>query len=417
MATMFDRWYAGELRERLKRPFVHLVFGARQTGKSTLLRSILPPETISIDLSDPEERSRHLARPGEFAELCRALPTTGQAWHVFVDEAQAVPTIFDAVQHLYDTDRDRWRFVLCGSSMRKLRTSAANLLPGRSFMHRLYPLVLAEHPATVSRPPYAVSPVPLSWPDNDAPATLFPAWDLEARLAHGALPGIVAADEEDRISLLRAYALVHLEEEIRREALVKEWGSFLRFLQFASVESGKTINYSAVSQETGISLQTVKNHYQLLEDMFVGYRVPAYTVSQRKKLLSTPKFLFFDLGVRHAAAGLWPSPETVQANPGPLFEQWVGTELWKRLQYLGEGQLYHQRTRDGAEVDFIVEYRSTLTPIEVKWTEHPGPQDARHLLSFIGDNAGRAERGYVVCRCPRPLQIHEKVTALPWFCL
>ena len=193
----------------------------------------------------------------------------------------------------------------------------------------------------------------------------FPVWDLEARLAYGSLPGIVAAEETDRPELLRAFSTIHLEEEIRREALVRDWGAFARFLPFAVLESGKILNYASISQETGVSIPTVKNYYRLLEDMFVGFTVPAFTRSPRKNLLSTPRFFFFDTGVRHAAAGLSPSPETVRANPGPVFEQWVGIELWKRLQYLGAGKLHYQRTRDGAEVDFIIERGDVLTPIEV----------------------------------------------------
>jgi predicted AAA+ superfamily ATPase len=107
----------------------------------------------------------------------------------------------------------------------------------------------------------------------------------------------------------------------------------------------------------------------------------------------------------------------VKVNPGAFFEQWVGVELWKRLQYLGEGNLYHLRTKDGAEVDFIIEQGSRLTPIEVKWSENPSAQDARHLLTFLAEHPKPAAHGFIVCRCRRPMQLHEKVTALPWFCL
>ena len=300
-----------------------------------------------------------------------------------MDEAQSVPSIFDAVQALYDADKTRWRFVLCGSSARKLRLTGANLLPGRSLVHHLYPLTLAEQPAPEQRITYAASPLPFPWREGKRVKHPFPEWDLLTRLAYGALPGIVTADEQDRQGLLKAYAFVHLEEEIRREALVKDWGAFVRFLQLAAVESGQMLSYSNLSRESGVSQPTVKGYYQLLEDMFVGLRIPAYSRSPRKNLLSTPKFLFFDLGVRHAAAGLTPSVETVKANPGPIFEQWVGIELWQRLQYLGVGKLYHQRTRDGAEVDFIIEHGGDLTPIEVKWTEKPTLNDARHLLPFL----------------------------------
>lgn len=414
---MFDRWYAGALREKLARPYVHLVFGARQTGKSTLLRGLLPPETVIVDLADPKERTRHLASPGAFVDDCRSLPAHKKGQFVFVDEAQSVPSIFDAVQHLYDADKTRWRFVLCGSSARKLRRIGTNLLPGRSFYHRLLPLTLAEHPANQPRIPYAVSPLPFAWGEVEKQENPFPASDLLTRLTFGELPGVVAAPESDRAELLRAFALVHLEEEIRREALVKDWGAFVRFLQLAAAESGQILNFAAISKESGVSQPTVKSYYQLLEDMFLGLRIEAFSRSSRKALLSTPKFLFFDLGVRHAAAGLTPTPDVVKTNPGPCFEQWVGIELWKRLQYLGEGKLFHLRTKDGAEVDFIIERGGTLTPIEVKWSEKPTVQDARHLLTFLAEHPKQAKQGYIVCRCSRPAQIHEKITALPWFCL
>jgi predicted AAA+ superfamily ATPase len=414
---MFDRWCAGELRARLDRPYVHLLFGARQTGKSTLLSGLIPDDALRVNLADPEERSRHLAHPGEFSQACRALSPGRKGQFVFVDEAQLVPSIFDAVQALYDSDKTRWRFVLCGSSARKLRRTGANLLPGRSLLHHLNPLTLVEHPAPRHSTPRANSPLPFEWRDGDAPKQPFPEWDLMTRLAFGSLPGVVTAEEKDRRALLRAYAFVHLEEEIRREALVKDWGAFVRFLQLAATESGQILNYAWISQQTGLSQPTVKGHYQLLEDMFVGIRVPAYAKSPRTNLLSTPKFLLFDVGVRHAAAGLSPSRDIVAANPGPVFEQWVGIELWNRLQYLGEGSLYHLRSNHGAEIDFIIEHDRALTPIEVKWTEHPSLNDARHLLTFLDEKPRQAKRGYIICRCPRPLELHEKITALPWFCL
>ena len=414
---MFDRWYAGTLREKLSRPYVHLIFGARQTGKSTLLRALLPPDTLVVNFADPRERTRHLADPGAFLDDCRSLPSGEKGQFVFVDEAQAVPSTFDAVQNLYDGDKDRWRFVLCGSSARKLRRMGANLLPGRSFYHRMLPLTMVEHPAEQPPSAHAVSPLPFAWNKGEKHTNPFPASDLLTRLAFGDLPGVVAAPESDRAELLRSFAFVHLEEEVRREALVKDWGAFVRFMHLAAAESGQIVNFAAISRESGVSQPTVKSHYQLLEDMFVGFRVEAFSRSPRKTLLSTPKFLFFDLGVRHAAAGLTATPDVVKTNPGPFFEQWVGIELWKRLQYLGEGKLYHMRTKDGAEVDFIIERGGTLTPIEVKWSEKPSVQDARHLLTFMEEHPKLAKQAYIVCRCPRPMQLHEKVTALPWFCL
>jgi len=284
-------------------------------------------------------------------------------------------------------------------------------------LHRLMPLVLAEQPPSEDPNSDAESPLPLAWPKGRTPDHPFRSWALDERLAWGALPGIVAAEEKDRADLLQAFAAVHLEEEMRREAMVNDWGAFLRFLRLAAMESGQIVNYSAVAQQTGLSLPTVKNYYQLLEDMYVGVPVSAWSGSQRKNLMSAGKFLLFDLGIRHAAAGLRPAIETVQANPGPLFEQWVGLELWRRLHYLGGGGLHYLRTYAGAEVDFIVEHEGQLIPVEVKWSENPAPGDARHLLTFLDENRKRAKRGFIVCRCRRPMQLHDRVMAIPWQCL
>ena len=412
---MYARWCQQALASRLRRPYVHILFGARQTGKSTLLRTVLPKDVVTYDLSEPGLRARLLADPGAFTAECRALPKRRGATFVFVDEAQNVPALFDAVQHLYDQDRRRWRFVMCGSSSRKLRSSGTNLLPGRCLLHRLFPLTMTERPPETRPMSPGDAVVPLRW--RQEPPDRFPAADLETRLVSGELPGITTAAVRDRGPLLRSYAVAHLEEEIRREALVKDWAAFLRFLRFAALESGQINNHASISRDAGISQPTVKSHYQLLEDMFVGFSVPAWTRSPRKGLLSTPRFFLFDLGVRHAAAGLQVSPATVRADPGPIFEQWVGIELWKRLQYRGRGTLHFLRTKDGAEIDFIVEDGKKLTPIEVKWTQRPSSADCRHLRTFLDQHPSEATRGLVVCRCARPMQLDDRITAIPWWCL
>lgn len=411
---MFSRWFTPALQEKLKKPYVHVLFGARQTGKSTLLRAALPQADLWLDLANPAERSRLLIRPEALVEECRALPEGGPPKVVVVDEVQTVPLLFDAVQHLYDGDKKRWRFVLCGSSARKLRVAGANLLPGRSMLHHLFPLVLAERPAAEARKAAHEPLLPL--PGQVGPPNRFPPAPLLERLAYGELPGIALAPEGDRSDLLHAYAYVYLEEELRREALIKDWPAFARFLRLAALEAGQMTNYAAISREAGISGPSVRSHYQLLEDMFIGFQVQAFSGSPRKHVLSTPRFFFFDLGVRHAAADLVCSPDTVLANPGPIFEQWVAIELWKRLNYLGDGKLYHFRSKAGAEIDLIIERGGEQIPIEVKWTENPSSKDVRHLRTFIEEHE-RARRGYVICRCARPRLLEEGITALPWWCL
>lgn len=410
---MFSRWVELMWKKKLAAPYAHLVFGARQTGKSTLLRKLLPEAAVWLDFSRPAERAEYLRNPDLLVQLCRALPRSRRPATVVVDEAQNVPAIFDAVQHLYDSDKRRWRFVLCGSSARKLRVTGANLLPGRSLVHRLYPLLLMERPPPDSGIVRAEAPLPMPR-RAEAEARWFPATELLERLTFGELPGVATAARAHRDDLLRGYTVVYLEEELRREALVKNWPAFARFLQLAAAESGQMINYAGISREAGVSLPTVKTYYQLLEDMFTGFRVTAFSGSPRKSLLSTERFFFFDVGVRNAAAELPLEAAAIRANPGPVFEQWVGIELWKRLQYLGGGKLHYLRTKAGAEVDFIIARRGRLIPIEVKWTEHPTPGDARHLLTFLDEHPKRARHGYVICRCAAPLALTDRVTALPW---
>jgi predicted AAA+ superfamily ATPase len=118
---MFQRWTEAEWQQKLATPFVQIVFGARQTGKSTLLKELLPNPALRLDFSDPGQRSSFLSAPEQLIGICKAMPMGATPPVIVIDEAQNVPGIFDAVQHLYDGDKTRWRFVLCGSSARKLR--------------------------------------------------------------------------------------------------------------------------------------------------------------------------------------------------------------------------------------------------------------------------------------------------------
>src|SRR5262249_51866111 len=146
-----------------------------------------------------------------------------------------------------------------------------------------------------------------------------------------------------------------------------------------------------------------------------GFSVRAFSGSPRKHVLGSPRFYFFDLGVRHAASGLKPSIDTARANPGPLLEQWVAIELQRRIGYARAGSLTFFRTKGGAEIDFIVDTGKTLVPIEVKWTETPTARDARHLITFLREQGRRAPLGYVICRCAAPRRLADGITAIPWW--
>ena len=431
---IYDRLYKDSFSRKLSHPFVHIMFGARQTGKSTLIRSVIPTQSIIFDLSDPSQRLQFVVNPGRLIDIYRALPASESPRYIFLDEVQNVPELFDAVQFLYDEekrnlpDERRTRFILCGSSARRLRRTGTNLLPGRSILHHLYPLTSIEYEPFIP-PGFPVetlygsrSLVPI-FKDEPRLVSPFPKRTLEDRMIYGELPAMAipyaerGTNADPRRELLRSYVAAYIEEELHRETQIREWGPFLRFLSLAAYESGGIMNFAGIAKESGLSAPTVKAHYQLLEDMFLGFMVPAFSGSSRKTALSTPRFFFIDLGLRNTAAGLSLTPDTLLANPGPLFEQWVGIELYKRLSYRGDAQLSYFRTAGGAEVDFIIEQSGILYPIEVKWTENPTAKDARHLETFLQDHRDRTPHGYIVCRAAYPLAVSNTVTAIPWWLL
>jgi predicted AAA+ superfamily ATPase len=385
---------------------VRLIFGARQTGKSTLLSRILPKETsVVYNLQDSRLRRQFETNPGGFSKEIQSLDR--KIVNVLIDEIQKAPALLEEVQFLYDADPLQHQFFITGSSARRLRVQSSNLLPGRCHMHHLYPVVRFEETDFSS-----------VLEKRAAPANGFAPRSLHDRLVFGSLPGILQESKEKAEATLDAYVENYLEEEIRRESVVRDIGAFSLFLRLAAVESGRSTNLSRLAQESGIPASTLRIYYQVLVDTFTGYHVPAYGHPGRKRLLTTPRFLFFDLGVRNVAARILFSSEMSPAEGGPLLEHWTGLELIHRAGYLGRKYgVSFWRTKTGAEVDYIWQTPESDVPIEVKWTENPNPSDARHVETFLDLYPLRAKKGLVVCRVARAQQLTDRTTAIPWFAL
>jgi uncharacterized protein len=411
-----ERFLRSVLGSAVSQDKVRILLGARQTGKTELLRALVRPERSAVfNLQDTGLRRQFEADPARFGRQVRALAP--EVTEVVVDEVQKVPALLDEVQALYDEDRRRRQFFLTGSSARQLRRGAANLLPGRSHLFHLFPVCRWEQ---ASYRPYLKALGPPSRPEGAAfgraaAAPPFPEQSLARALLFGSLPGVILEPEPTAAATLGAYVELYLEEEIRREALVRDLGAFSVFLRLVAAESGTTINYAGLSRESGIPQSTLKNFFQVLEETFVGYALRPYGRAGRKRLLSTPRFLFFDSGVRTAAAEFPFDARLLEAQGGPLLEHWVGTELVIRARYLGRGhRIGFWRTVSGAEVDFVWESPPEDVPIEVKWTTRPTAHDARHLEVFLDEHPRRARRGIIVCRCEAPERITERVMAIPW---
>jgi predicted AAA+ superfamily ATPase len=277
---------------------------------------------------------------------------------VFVDEVQKVPAILDEVHSLIE--QGGVRFILTGSSARKLRRGGANLLAGRAISLRLHPLVVEEH--------------------GDY-------FDLERALRLGGLPAVVAAEDEDARILLRDYAETYLREEVQAEGLVRNLGGFARFLDVAAAQCGELLNTAAVARDVAVSVRTVSDYFQILEDTLLGLRLDAYRRSVRKRLVAHPRFYLFDTGVTNALNRRLTSTLD-PVTRGRLFEQWLVLECRRLVDYAGsEVQLYFWRTNHGAEVDLLVEkHGKLLAAIEIKSTGRVTGAHLEGLRSFADDH-------------------------------
>jgi len=374
------------IHDALARDKSILLFGARQTGKTTLIGQI--PADIKISFAKPEVRQQYEKNPGLLSSRVESLHQNNHSLPlIIIDEAQKVPEIFDAAQDLID--RKIGKFILTGSSARKLKHHhKLNLLPGRVVVLTLTPLTITELPKEKQI--------------------------LEDLLVFGSLPGIViAANNNDRDIDLHSYVITYLEEEIRAEAAVKNIAFFAKFLELAAGESGRTTNFNKLSQEIGVAHTTIASYYQILEDCLVAERISPFVHSQTKRrLIKTPKYLFFDLGIRRMAAaeGVKPSLEHL----GKLFEQYIGLELIRLAKLNHErNKIYFWRDANGPEVDWIFSKDNQLIPIETKWTDNPSLYDARHLQVFCNETK-EAQNAYVICRVPHKIKLADGIFALPW---
>ena len=320
------------------------LFGARQTGKTTALRQQFQNE-IFIDLLDSSMKLRFQRQPSLLYETLRDKP---ERTLVIIDEIPEVPELLNEVHRLM-TERDLL-FILCGSSARKLKRKGHNTLGGRAIPVYFHPLVSAE----------------------------IPDFDLDHAVSFGMIPSHYLASNPMR--RLSAYIDVYLKEEIKEESLVRNLGTFQRFLEVAAISDGEIINLQNIAQECGVSATTVASYFDILEDTLTGYRLPAYTKSVRRRLVQAPRFYYFDVGV---ANHLLHRKQLTRgtADYGHAFEHLVVQELVAYMDYTHqEEKLSYWRTYNGAEVDIVV--GDARVAIEVKSSEEVKPRHLKGLHAF-----------------------------------
>ncbi len=330
----------------------YFLFGPRGTGKSTWLRETYP-HALWIDLLAPEVTRTLLARPERLRELVSGSP---EKTVVVLDEVQKAPILLDVVHDLIERNAVGPRFVLTGSSARKLKRAGVDLLAGRALVRRMHPFLAAE---------------------------LGDRFDLESALNRGTIP-LVWSSPDPR-GALAAYVGLYLREEVQLEGLVRQVGAFSRFLESVSFSHGAVLNLSEVARDCQVNRKTVEGHLEVLLDLLLAFVVPVFTRRAKRRLTSHPKFYWFDAGVFRATrlAGPLDRPEEIA---GAALEGLVAQHLRAFIDYSDlDLALSFWRTSSGNEVDFVLYGSAGFWAFEVTHAATVRPADLRGLRAFAED--------------------------------
>lgn len=335
----------------------YFLFGPRATGKSHLIRRTLKTARV-YDLLEPVTYARLLRHPESLEE-----ELFGHRGPIVVDEVQKLPALLDLVHRLIEqTGR---RFLLTGSSARKLRRGQANLLAGRARTAEMFPLTSRE----------------------------IADFDLLRYLNRGGLPAIYDSDEPEED--LRSYVSTYLQEEIQAEALTRRVDHFARFLEVMALSNGGLLDYAGISRDTGIQAKTVRNYVDILVDTLLAFEVPAFRKTKTRKAVTSSKVFLFDVGVVGALSERGPIRAKSELF-GRALEHFIALELRAYLSYRRKNnRLCHWRSTSQFEVDFVVDGAVAL---EVKATQHVDPRDLRGLRAFREE--GVCPRSMVVSTDP-----------------
>lgn len=306
------------------------LFGPRGTGKTTWVRWTFP-SAVYIDLLEAELFNRLLANP---QNLKNFIPANFDDW-IIIDEVQKIPELLNEVHRLIESKG--YKFVLTGSSARKLRKQGQNLLAGRALTFHMHPLTSKE---------------------------LGENFKLERSLQFGNLP--CAYTEPEPKKYLESYVKTYLQEEVQFEGLTRNLGAFSRFLEAASFSQGGVLNISSVARDCAIERKVVENYFCILEDLLIARRLPVFTKRAKRRTAIHSKFYFFDVGVYRTLRPMGPLDAPEEAE-GPSLETLILEELIALNDYLDLGyKFYYWRTSGGVEVDFVLYGNNGLLAIEIK---------------------------------------------------
>ena len=352
------------------------LWGPRKTGKTTLLRQQFS-HACWIDLLDYDLFLSLSQRPTKLRQILEAQSSET----VVINEVQKIPHLMDEIHWLIENKG--FRFILSGSSARKFRRGKVNLLGGRAWRFELYPLVTKE----------------------------LKNFNLEKALISGLMPSHYLSSHSEMD--LKAYVHDYLKEEIQAEALTRNLPAFSKFLQSAAITNGMLLNYSNAARETGVSVKTIREYYQILEDTLIGRQLFPWKKLKKRRLIETSKFFFFDTGIVSALLN-YRSLTPGTREYGRAFEHFILQECWAYRHYSGlDFPISFWRTASGAEVDLIL--GDAEVAIEIKSSENAGDR-TKGLHLFHEEH--KCRKSFIVSKDPLPRKLNSKISVLPWqiFC-
>jgi uncharacterized protein len=361
------------------------LFGARGTGKSTFIKEHFPAKDCrEIDLLNPDLEEQYSKRPMMLFEEIKS-QTKKTEW-VFIDEVQKVPKLLDVV-HM-SIEKLKQKFILTGSSARKLKRGSANMLAGRAFLYSMFPLSYLEI-------------------ENQ--------FELAQVLKWGSLPKLQSLpNEEDKAKYLKSYGQVYLKEEIKEEQLVRNIEPFREFLEVSAQMSGKIINYNKIGNDIGVDHKTVQTYFEILSDTWIGFFLPAFHQSVRKSQKLSPKFYYFDLGVKNSLGkSLHHLPSEGTSSFGDLFEHFLINEVYRLNEYFSKDfRLSYLATKNGAEIDLILSRGREHFAIEIKASSQVDEVTA-NKLSRLAPEIKNIKGMFLLSNDPVRREI-ASVNCLPW---